>query len=594
MELIRWLVAGSFVLVAAIAIRLRLRNPSTSTAWLSWMFASLGAALVVTRLLPEEREGVEVVAGVAASALVVSFPYLLFRFAESFRPVLPSWRALVTALVAGLVVATVTTQTVAAVEGADPAWYGIYLMALMAVWTGLTGWVVWRLWIAGRGQPTLARRRMRTMAAAAGLLNIALVLAGVGQMEIVTAMGQGLAFASGVTFVLAFAPPRFIRAMWRQADERALWHAEGELVKADTREAVVSAVLPHVARLLGGGGALFVDQAGNETATGLDPRVHEQVREQVHRVAGPQGVAVLTGAAATLVLPHGRLAVATSAYTPLFGQDELELMERLGALLDLALSRVDASMTSTVLAAFEQGLIPHIEPPPGLLVDTRYRAGLDRLRLGGDFMDVVAFPHGAAGFVIGDVSGHGPDEAAFAVGVHAGWRTLAKVDPHNPSAWFALLDDTFFEGHPERIVTALAGRIDIAQRTITFVSAGHCAPIVVGRDAHELDVGSDPLLGVDYAERRKECTVTLDEDQGLLLYTDGLIEQPKPDRADQRWREEDLLAWLNDREASEGLVDLDMLLWDFGRNSFADDVAVMLLRFDSMAVADPGSTDRPE
>ena len=35
------------------------------------------------------------------------------------------------------------------------------------------------------------------------------------------------------------------------------------------------------------------------------------------------------------------------------------------------------------------------------------------------------------------------------VGVHAGWRTLATVDPNNPSTWLALLDETFFERKPQ-------------------------------------------------------------------------------------------------------------------------------------------------
>jgi serine phosphatase RsbU (regulator of sigma subunit) len=244
----------------------------------------------------------------------------------------------------------------------------------------------------------------------------------------------------------------------------------------------------------------------------------------------------------------------------------------------LALTRVEASLSTATLAAFEQGLIPHIEPPSGLLVDTRYRPGLARLRLGGDFMDVVTLPTGDTAFVIGDVSGHGPAEAAFAVGVHAGWRTLAKVDPHNPAGWFAMLDETFFDAHPERMCTALAGLIDVTRKRFTVFSAGHPPPVVVGRGAYVADVPSDPLLGIGFSERRKEHSITLRDEQGLLFYTDGLLKQPKPDDPEQRWREEDLLAWLAGRGTVEN-VDLDALLWDFGRNAFTDDIAVMLVRF---------------
>lgn len=72
--------------------------------------------------------------------------------------------------------------------------------------------------------------------------------------------------------------------------------------------------------------------------------------------------------------------------------------------------------------------------------------------------------------------------------------------------------------------------------------------------------------------------MTVPEGRGLLLYTDGLLEQPKPDQPDERWAEQDLLDHIAEYWGPEGL-DLDALLWHFGRRAFADDVAVMLLRF---------------
>jgi serine phosphatase RsbU (regulator of sigma subunit) len=48
-----------------------------------------------------------------------------------------------------------------------------------------------------------------------------------------------------------------------------------------------------------------------------------------------------------------------------------------------------------------------------LLVGTGYRPGRERTLLGGDFYDLVQTRDGA-GSLIGDVSGHGADEAALA------------------------------------------------------------------------------------------------------------------------------------------------------------------------------------
>jgi serine phosphatase RsbU (regulator of sigma subunit) len=54
----------------------------------------------------------------------------------------------------------------------------------------------------------------------------------------------------------------------------------------------------------------------------------------------------------------------------------------------------------------------------------RYRPGRDGSLLGGDFYDAAEMPDGTLHVVIGDVSGHGPDEAALGVALRIGWRSL--------------------------------------------------------------------------------------------------------------------------------------------------------------------------
>ncbi len=117
------------------------------------------------------------------------------------------------------------------------------------------------------------------MGVAAGLLNAALLLAGSGEGQVLQAAAQLIALSSAAAFLLAFSPPQSLRVMWRQPDERALWQAQGDLVAADTREAVVAAVLPHVARLVGGG-AMFIDSGGEETAVGLEGPERARVRQR--------------------------------------------------------------------------------------------------------------------------------------------------------------------------------------------------------------------------------------------------------------------------------------------------------------------------
>lgn len=76
-------------------------------------------------------------------------------------------------------------------------------------------------------------------------------------------------------------------------------------------------------------------------------------------------------------------------------------------------------------ARLERGLLP-----TPLLVDNdvdvcaRYRPGRAQALLGGDFYDVVQTPDRATHALVGDVSGHGPDEAALGVCLRVAWRSF--------------------------------------------------------------------------------------------------------------------------------------------------------------------------
>ncbi|HEX3650666.1 MAG TPA: response regulator, partial [Pseudonocardiaceae bacterium] len=77
----------------------------------------------------------------------------------------------------------------------------------------------------------------------------------------------------------------------------------------------------------------------------------------------------------------------------------------------------------------ERGLLPSpLLSDPRLTVATRYRSGGRRMLLGGDFYDVVQATDGWVHAVVGDVCGHGPDEAALGVCLRVAWRTMVLAD----------------------------------------------------------------------------------------------------------------------------------------------------------------------
>ena len=77
-------------------------------------------------------------------------------------------------------------------------------------------------------------------------------------------------------------------------------------------------------------------------------------------------------------------------------------------------------------ALLERGLLPSplLLDNPGVEIVARYRPSREDALLCGDFYDVVQTPDRVVHVLIGDVAGHGPDEAALGAALRIAWRAL--------------------------------------------------------------------------------------------------------------------------------------------------------------------------
>ena len=232
-------------------------------------------------------------------------------------------------------------------------------------------------------------------------------------------------------------------------------------------------------------------------------------------------------------------------------------------------SLLDADRTAELMDTFQRVLVPRPSPPPGIVVDTRYVPGEERLMLGGDFFDALDLPDGSLGFIVGDVCGHGPDAAALGAALRAGWKTIATHTVDSPATWVRVMDQAFFShGRHDTYATVCTGRVTTDGR-MQFVSCGHPWPIVLGDEPDPVRPHVARPLGVRHVELEVAVTeVELTSDGAVLLYTDGLIEN-RLHRASAS--ELHLVDYLRRTPA----LDLDALLDAFGSEGFSDDVAVM-------------------
>ncbi len=186
----------------------------------------------------------------------------------------------------------------------------------------------------------------------------------------------------------------------------------------------------------------------------------------------------------------------------------------------------EAAMRQAEYARLERGLLPvPILDDENLFHSLRYQPGRDQALLGGDFYDLVQTGDGTLHALIGDVCGHGPDEAALGVCLRVAWRTLV-LSGHEPSHTLNCLQEVLIRERHRREVFATVATlsIDVATGDGVMHIAGHPPPVLLGSLPSALGDGrAGPPLGL-FDEDWPEVPVSLGQEWALMLYTDGLIE----------------------------------------------------------------------
>jgi serine phosphatase RsbU (regulator of sigma subunit) len=237
-------------------------------------------------------------------------------------------------------------------------------------------------------------------------------------------------------------------------------------------------------------------------------------------------------------------------------------------------------------ARLERGLLPQpLVSDTGVQVVARYTPGRLQALLGGDFYDVVERKDGALFLLIGDVAGHGPDEAALGVCLRIAWRTLvlAGVDPETilPSMADVLVSERSSE---EVFATVTMVRVDAGRSVARCWLAGHPWPLLIdGNQVSRLPHQTSGIaLGIDDTRTWAATDVVIDRSDRLLLFTDGLVEGYADGDRSARLGEDGMrellarqLAW-----GASGDALVEGLMHDVrGKNGgeLTDDVAVLLI-----------------
>jgi PAS domain S-box-containing protein len=186
-----------------------------------------------------------------------------------------------------------------------------------------------------------------------------------------------------------------------------------------------------------------------------------------------------------------------------------------------------------IASTLQRSLLPtHLPRIPGVELAAVYRPAGDGNEVGGDFYDVVATADGRFVVAIGDVEGKGPEAAALTGLVRHTLRaeTLHRSDP---GELVRVLNRVVHRDDTDRFCTVALAGIEVGGDAVRVRVAcgGHLPPIVTRRDAAPAEIACrGTLLGVEEDIRVVVEEVELAVGDGLVLYTDGVLDAAAPAR----------------------------------------------------------------
>jgi sigma-B regulation protein RsbU (phosphoserine phosphatase) len=165
--------------------------------------------------------------------------------------------------------------------------------------------------------------------------------------------------------------------------------------------------------------------------------------------------------------------------------------------------------------------------------------------VGGDYYDFLLAKGVDLGFAVGDVSGKGIAASLTMASLQASLRTQAMQPSGGPAQVVSLMNNLVYDASASnRYATFFYGQYNSQTRMLTYVNAGHNAPVVwrqAGQSAEEIVrlTQGGTVIGLFPEASYQEGCMQLSPGDVLVAYTDGISEAM--DGKDEEWGEDRLI-----------------------------------------------------
>jgi phosphoserine phosphatase RsbU/P len=234
----------------------------------------------------------------------------------------------------------------------------------------------------------------------------------------------------------------------------------------------------------------------------------------------------------------GVIYVDSNAITRRFSERDVPLVEAFAAQAAVSLERVRLQEVEfesdrmrrqlEVAAEIQHTFLPGTFPDaPGLFGAV---ATVPALQIGGDLYDVIRFPDGRIGLVVGDVSGKGVPAALFAARLLSDVRYEALYHGEVAATLASVNDIVARRSTRGMFVTLLYAVFDPKRREVVFGNAGHVAPYLrtadgrVSRWEEAVSLPLGVMPGIAYAVAARPLVAS----ETLVVLTDGFLDAVGP------------------------------------------------------------------
>ena len=234
-----------------------------------------------------------------------------------------------------------------------------------------------------------------------------------------------------------------------------------------------------------------------------------------------------------------------------------------------------------IAKSIQKGLLP--DPIPACEKLDISADNISSYQVGGDYFDILETPAEHLLFAIGDVTGKGIPAALLMANLQAMLHVLLPVDISLSEA-SGQVNDIIYQNTPsDKFITFFWGIFNPENSEFRFVNAGHNNPLLfrAGQDEpEELTDGGLILGAMSTMAPYDEARVTLQPDDVLVLYTDGVTESMNVEETEE-FGEERLINCIKEnreRSADEIKNAITDAVNDFSKDIQYDDITLIVIK----------------